>query len=53
MARFVDQVPDLADLEAAFADPIQEQHHMQVLILPCHRLHVHLVFNLSSQIRAH
>lgn len=30
MARFVDQVPDLDDLEAAVADPAQNQQHMQV-----------------------
>ena len=30
MARFVDQVPNLEDLEAAFADPTHSQHHMQV-----------------------
>lgn len=30
LARFVDQSPDLADLEAAFADPTEGQHHMQV-----------------------
>ena len=30
LARFVDQTPDLADLEAAFADPTKGQHHMQV-----------------------
>lgn len=31
LARFVDQTPDLADLEAAFADPTQGQH-MQVCV---------------------
>ncbi len=30
MARFVDQVPNLDDLEAAFADPTHSQQHMQV-----------------------
>ena len=30
LARFVDQTPNLADLEAAFADPTAGQHHMQV-----------------------
>lgn len=37
LARFVDQAPNLADLEAAFADPTREQHHMQVHIplSPC------------------
>ncbi len=30
MARFVDQVPDVDDLEAAFADPTKAQQHMQV-----------------------
>lgn len=31
MARFVDQVPNLDDLEAAFADPTHSQQHMQLL----------------------
>ncbi|KAL0039732.1 hypothetical protein WJX77_006357 [Trebouxia sp. C0004] len=31
MARFVDQVPHLDDLEAAFADPTHSQQHMQLL----------------------
>ena len=32
LARFVEQeeLPALADLEAAFHDPTQGQHHMQV-----------------------
>ena len=30
LARFVDQTPNLADLEAAFADPCERPHHMQV-----------------------
>ena len=30
MARYVDQVPNLDDLEAAFADPTHSQQHMQV-----------------------
>lgn len=32
MARFVDQVPNLDDLEAAFADPTHSQQHMQVTL---------------------
>ena len=33
MARFVDQVPKLDDLEAAFADPTHSQQHMQVNLI--------------------
>lgn len=50
MARFVDQVPDLADLEAAFADPIQGQHHMQVATFPITDCsdHVYLLCNWTG-----
>lgn len=30
MARFVEDVPALAEMEAAFVDPAQSQHHMEV-----------------------
>ena len=30
MARFVEDVPALDDMEAAFVDPAQSQHHMEV-----------------------